>query len=72
MKVYIVEAHSYDDYARVAVCASIDKAKEILKAKADELTEDGGDIDWDLDGLGFDNRPYGDRYAIIESDRMEG
>ena len=54
MKVYIVEAHDYDADHYLAVCASIDKAKDILKAKAEELPEDGdGSIDWDADGLGF-------------------
>lgn len=54
MRVYIVEAHSYDGDYRLAVCTSIDKAKEILKAKAEELIEDGDhSIDWDADGLGF-------------------
>lgn len=65
MKVYIVEAHSYDEDHRLAVCASIDKAKEILKAKADELIEDGDcSIDWDMDGLGFDDGVDEYRYDI--------
>lgn len=66
MKVYIVEAHSYDGDYRLAVCASIDKAKEILKAKAEELIEDGDcNIDWDMDGLGFDDGMYDYRYDIV-------
>ena len=68
MKVYIVECYSDEYIAGIKVCSNIELARKILKARADELTEDGGDIDWDLDGLGFHNRPYGDRYAMIEAD----
>lgn len=72
MKVYIVEAYSYDEDHRLAVCASIDKAKEILKAKAEELIEDDDcNIDWDSDGLGFDDGMYGYRYAIVTAEVLE-
>lgn len=72
MKAYIVEAHSYDEDHRLAVCASIDKAKEILKAKAEELIEDGDyQIDWDLDGLGFDDWMYDYRYDIVTVEVLE-
>lgn len=54
MKVYIVEAFSYDDYERVAVCASLERAMQVLKAEAKQLTEQGYDyITWDKDRLGF-------------------
>ena len=72
MKVYIVECYS-DGYAhRVEVCANIELARKILKDKAEQLIEDGSNIEWDLDGLGFDDGQYGDRYAIIEADVLEG
>ena len=72
MKVYIVECYSDEYTAGIAVCSNIELAKKILKDKAEQLIQDGGDIDWDIDGLGFDNRPYGDRYAIIATDVLEG
>lgn len=72
MKVYIVEAHSYDEDHRLAVCVSIDKAKEILKAKAEELIEDCDcNIVWDEDGLGFDADLYVHRFSIVTVEVIE-
>ena len=72
MKVYIVEAHSYDEDHRLAVCASIDKAKEILKDTAEELiADDDRNIDWDADGLGFYDDMEGYRYVIVTAEVIE-
>ena len=70
MKVYIVEAHSYDEEYRLAVCASIDKAKEILKAEAEDLVCGGcSDIDWYESGLGFYDGTT--RYHIAEAEVLQ-
>jgi hypothetical protein len=79
MKVYIVEMHRYDEVRRLDVCASIDKAKEILKDIAEALINDvDGNIEWDEDGLGFAWDEYGlrflygcTRYQIIETELIQ-
>ena len=39
MKVYIVESYSYDEYERVAVCASLELAAQVLKDEAEDEAE---------------------------------
>lgn len=74
MKVYIVEALSHDDYERVAVCASLERAAQVLKAEAEDGAQQltkyvHDDITWDEDGLGF----YAGRtrYQIVETEVLQ-